>query len=85
MDGSVFGIPAGHLFRKEAEDSELETRKTALFQEKYAELVKKVTGFHVYTEAIAAAISYKGQTTIEETTEAATTTNVEEETTAASN
>ena len=71
-------------YRKSAEDDELETRKTKQFQEKYAELVKKISGFHVYTDAIAAAVSYKGQTTEETTaapTEAPTTTA--EETTAA--
>ncbi|MBR6977823.1 MAG: hypothetical protein IKH74_05410, partial [Lachnospiraceae bacterium] len=70
-------------YRKQAEDNELENRKTKLFQEKYAELVKKISGFHVYTDKIAAAISYKGQTTIETTaapTEAPTTTEEAEST-----
>lgn len=64
-------------YRKSAEDAELELRKTNMFQEKYAEIAKKVTGFHLYAEQIAAAISYKGQTTEETTpapTEAPTTT-----------
>jgi hypothetical protein len=71
-------------YRKSAEDTELENRKNKQFQEKYEELAKKISGFHVYTEAIAAAVSYKGQTTEETTaapTEAPTTTA--EETTAA--
>ena len=70
-------------YRKQAEDNELENRKTKLFQEKYAELVKKISGFHVYTDKIAAAISYKGQTTIETTaapTEAPTTAEEAEST-----
>ena len=58
-------------YRKSAEDTELENRKTQMFQEKYQELVKNITGFHVYNDKIAAAVSYKGQTT-EETTQAPT-------------
>lgn len=76
-------------YRKSAEDAELESRKSKLFQEKYAEIVKTVTGLHVYEDKIAAAVSYKGQTTEETTpapTEAPTTeepTSQEETTTAA--
>ena len=72
-------------YRKSAEETEMEGRKSAKFQERYGELVKKISGFHVYTDAIAAAVSYKGQTT-EETTAAPTeapTTSQQEETTAA--
>ena len=80
-------------YRKSAEDDELETRKTNQFQEKYGELVKTVTGLHIYTDQIASAVSYKGQTTEEATTAATeattaseeTTTAAEETTTAASN
>ena len=70
-------------YRKSAEDTELENRKTAMFQEKYQELLKQVTGLHVYTNQISAQVSYKGQTT-EETTAAPTEapTTVEETTTA---
>ena len=75
-------------YRKAAENDELEVRKTKQFQEKYAELAKKITGLHVYEEQIAAAVSYRGQTTEETTaapTEAPTTTAAPETTTAASN
>ena len=72
-------------YRKTAEDSELETRKTNMFQEKYQVLVEKVAGLHIYTDKIASAVSYKGQATVETTpapTEA-TTAAPTEETTAA--